>query len=272
MRCGGRAWRWGRHGLGPGWALLLAGVSLVAHAGEWSLKTGQVGSGAGDGAAGSLTLSGTVGQVVADSAGVEADGGLRLQAGRAVHVVPWGRPPVPVGDSVPRVFGERVARVSMATLLANDTDADGDALAWVRIGRAEPAGATVTVEDGIAVYVATAGDMGHGSFEYEVRDVEGNVARGFVTVLETAGGGVETRPNAVRLEADGVDRVFTGIGVPGRRYRVQYTLEAAAPHVWREFEPVAELEAATSGALGLFRHVDRNPGEALRLYRAVLVP
>jgi hypothetical protein len=165
-----------------------------------------------------------------------------------------------------------VTKVRVATLLANDTDADADPVTWVSVGRAQPSGATVTVVGGFAVYVASAGDAGHGSFEYEVTDGQGNVAWGVVTVLETVPGGVRVQPNAVRLEVEGGDRVFTGIGVPGRRYRVQYTLEAAAPYVWRDFEPTADRVAATTGALGLFQYVDRNPAEAHRLYRAVAVP
>ena len=271
MRPCDHGWRWGGLGLFVGLGLLGA-ASSFAQAGELSLTGDLITSGAADAGDGSRMLSGTAGQVVADSEGVEAGIGLRLQAGHEVQVATWNRPPVPGGDSLERWQGERVAKVSLTTLLGNDTDADGDALEWVQAGWAQPTGSTVMVVGNFAVYVAASGDAGHGSFEYEVRDSAGNVSRGFVTVLETARGVVTTRPNAVRLEAEGADRVFTGIGVPGRSYRVQYALEATEPFVWRDFQPLADMEAATSGALGLFRYVDRGPGEALRLYRAVAAP
>jgi len=271
-RCvaGARAWAWVRLGL----CGMLCGAGIGALAGELVLDPLVVSSGGGTATSGSWALEVVVGQPLADSGGTEAlgDAGKRVQVGYLVQATPWNRPPVPGGDSVARPRGNPVTKVRVATLLANDTDADADPLTWVSVGRAQPSGATVTVVDGLAVYVASAGDAGHGSFEYEVTDGQGNVAWGLVTVRETAPGGVGVQPNAVRLEVEGVDRVFTGIGVPGRRYRVQYTLEVAAPYVWRDFDPVADRVAATTGALGLFQYVDRNPVEAQRLYRAVAAP
>ena len=253
---------------------MLCGAALGALAGEMVLDPLVVSAGGGRASSGPLALEVVVGQPLADSGGTEAlgDAGRRLQVGYLVQATPWNRPPVPGGDSVARPRGNPVTKVRVATLLANDTDADADPVALVSVGRAQPSGSTVSVVNGFAVYVASSGDAGHGSFEYEVTDGQGNVAWGLVTVLETVPGGVGVQPNAVRLEMEGEDRVFTGIGVPGRRYRVQYTLEASAPYVWREFEPTADRVAATTGALGLFQYVDRSPGEAHRLYRAVSAP
>ena len=253
---------------------MLCGAGIGALAGELALDPLLVSAGGGKASSGSWTLEASVGQPLADSDGAEAlgDASRRLQAGYLVQATRWNRPPVPGGDSVARPRGNPVTKGLVATLLANDTDADADPLTWVSVGRAQPSGATVSVVNGFAVYVASSGDAGHGSFEYAVTDGQGNVSWGLVTVLETEPGGVGVQPNAVRLEVEGVDRVFTGVGDPGRRYRVQYTLEAAAPYVWRDFDPAADRVAATTGALGLFQYVDRNPAEAQRLYRAVAAP
>lgn len=245
----------------------------LAWGGELSLGHGAIVGGAGSGRVDGWLLEGTAGQVVADSIGTLTAGGDRLQVGYPVQAATWNRPPVVGGDSVDRTKGSRVTRVLITTLMENDTDADGDALRWVGVGGATPAGAEVMVMEGFVVYVAPSGEAGHGSFEYEVEDGEGgHRVKGMVTVMETENLGVGVQPNAVSLKVVGGDRVFTGIGVPGRRYRVQYTTDAGVPYTWREFEPVAEVEAARSGALGVFRVVDRGPLEGLRLYRAVAAP
>lgn len=194
----------------------------------------------------------------------------------ALEAVPVNRPPVASGDAISRAYGNRVTKVRLSDLLANDTDPDGDALRVVAVGQATPTGAEVGVVGGFAVYVAGAGDAGHGSFEYQVSDhAGGHTAWGVVTVMETSGVGLSSgtvRANAVRIEADGGSVTFTGIGLPGRRYRLQYTTSVAEPYVWNELEPVGEAEAATTGAAGLFKVVDVAPGDTLRLYRAVVAP
>lgn len=194
----------------------------------------------------------------------------------ALEVVPVNHVPVVMGDSITRPQGTRVAKVRLADLLANDVDADGDSLGVVSVGNPTPSGASVSLVGNFAVYVAADGEAGHGTFEYEVADgLGGHTAWGAVTVFETvrgAGGLAVTRPNAVRVVVDGGNRVFTGIGVPGRRYRVQYTTSESEPYAWKDFDPVAEVEASTTGMLGTFRHVDRGPSDGLRLYRAIGLP
>lgn len=194
----------------------------------------------------------------------------------ALEAVPVNRPPVAGGDAISRAHGNRVTKVRLADLLANDTDPDGDALRVVAVGQATPTGAEVGVVGGFAVYVAAAGDAGHGSFEYQVSDeAGGHSAWGVVTVMETSGLGLgigTVRANAVRIESDGGSVTFTGIGLPGKRYRLQYTTSVAEPYVWNELEAAGEAEAATTGAAGIFKVVDVAPGDALRLYRAVVAP
>ena len=253
------------------WAMLAAGG--VCLAGELGLTPVVIPGGGGASGVDALQMEAVVGQVLADSGGTEAAPGTRVQVGYLVQAVSWNRPPVAGGDSVNRPKGNRVAKIRLADLLSNDTDADGDLITFLGLGAAQPSGATVSLVGGFAVYVAPAGDSGHGSFEYEITDgQEGHRVKGVVSVMETSGGSVVTQPNAVALEVDGLDRVFRGIGVPGRRYRVQYTTSVGAPYQWNEFDPVAEVRAATSGALGVFRYVDRAPGDGLRLYRAVVAP
>lgn len=77
MRGAGRASRWvGRVAGLVGWLLACA---LAAHAGELSSAGGVVATGTVRASSGTWTLSGTVGQVVADSSGASAGTGRRLQ-------------------------------------------------------------------------------------------------------------------------------------------------------------------------------------------------
>lgn len=254
------------------------GMALVAWAGKClagGLGLDPVAFPAGGGASSvdALQMEAVVGQVVADSSGAEAAPGTRLQVGYLIQATPWNRPPVAGGNSIHRPMGTRAAKIRLADLMLNDTDADGDPLTLLGVGAAQPAGATVALGGGFVVYVAPAGDSGHGSFEYEISDgAGGHRVRGLVSVMETSGGRVVEQPNAVSVAAEGWDRVFVGIGVPGRRYRVQYATGLGAPYPWHDFDPVAEVETATHGALGVFRYVDRAPADGLRLYRAVVTP
>jgi hypothetical protein len=57
--------------------------------------------------------------------------------------------------------------------------------------------------------------------------------------------------------------------VPGRTYGVQYTTQSSPPYTWNELPGPVNLVAPASGVLS---HIDVNPAEPLRLYRAVLRP
>ena len=79
-----------------------------------------------------------------------------------------------------------------STLLANDTDADGDALSVVSVSGALPQGATVELFDGDITYTvsANAGDAADESFQYEVSDgLGGHRVSGTVRIKTIEGGG-----------------------------------------------------------------------------------
>ena len=77
-----------------------------------------------------------------------------------------------------------------STLLANDTDADGDALAL--IGLTQPSNGFVSLNpDGTIVYIPTTGFVGLDSFTYTVSDPSGAQATGLVVIdVTTADGSV----------------------------------------------------------------------------------
>ena len=83
-------------------------------------------------------------------------------------------------------------------VLANDTDADGDALRIVSVG--VPLHGVVTFTDGVVCYVPDYGYEGMDSFPYTIEDGQGgtDTAMVYITVLPSPG-----IPNAVELLEDG---------------------------------------------------------------------
>lgn len=177
-------------------------------------------------------------------------------------------PPTPGGDDLARPATTRVSKVLQSVLLSNDTDLDNNPLTITAVGNALPAGATVALSGNFVVYTAPAADAGDGSFEYTVSDGPGGrTTTGHVVVHQVAPTG--SGPNTARIVKAGSDVVLTFIGVPGRNYRLQYTISGSPPYVWNDFSPVVTLRAPDSG---VFTSTDINPPNPLRLYRAVLNP
>jgi hypothetical protein len=192
--------------------------------------------------------------------------GLTYDQVVTVTVTDVNEAPVAVVDPLFRPDTTRVVRVLKSTLLANDTDADSDPLSLIAVGNPLPAGATVQLLGNFVIYVAPANDAGDGSFTYTLSDGPGgHEVTGTVTVTEqdpTANAG----PNAAQIRAIGDDVVLAFIGVPGRRYRIQYATTLTPPIDWTEFSPGA---IHTAGSNGVFNHTDVAPGDGSRFYRAI---
>lgn len=174
--------------------------------------------------------------------------------------------PLAVGDVLNRASNTDTAKVLVTSLLANDTDADGDALELVAVGNPQPAGATVSRLGNWVIYTSPGPLAGNGSFDYGLSDGPGgHTVVGTVTVVQVApgtGGG----PNVATISVNGGDFLLTFLGVPGQVYRVQYAAGPSAAPSWREFNPPAVHTAAPNG---VFVHRDVAPAETTCLYRAV---
>jgi hypothetical protein len=173
--------------------------------------------------------------------------------------------PIANGENLNRPGTTRVTKVLVSTLLGNDSDPDGDSVTLTAVGNALPAGATVELVGNFAVYTAPASNSGNGSFTYTLSDgaLTGTAT---VTVTETTGPGA-SGPNSASATAVGADIALKFLGVPGRTYGVQYTTQSSPPYTWNELPGPVNLVAPASGVLS---HIDVNPAEPLRLYRAVL--
>jgi VCBS repeat-containing protein len=97
-----------------------------------------------------------------------------------INIVPVNDAPVAGDDSVGTDEDVPVT-VPASSLLANDTDVDGDGLALASVGNAVN-GSTVLNGDGSAVFTPSANFNGTGSFEYTVSDGHGGTDTAIVTV------------------------------------------------------------------------------------------
>ncbi len=257
------------------WAGLTgAGLALLsAQAATYTVDRAKIAGGGGAGAGGPFTLNGTAGQ--ADAHEVRTSGGFNVVGGL------WARPRMAVSNRLPVAGSDLVARLSdslhakvpVATLLGNDVDPDGDPLSLLAVTEALPAGASVVVLGPWVIYTAPAVDAGAGSFRYTLADGPGgHMADGFVLVSVASAPEPGGAPNPVAVTSSGGSFSVSFLGVPGYRYRVQFSNSISAPYVCQDFDPAAVYTAPDTGTVGVFRHTDSEPSGLLRLYRAVPEP
>ena len=140
--------------------------------------------------------------VVTDTSGLTDTATVTITVGGGA---PANTPPVAVDDDFATSQGVLVS----GSVLANDTDADGDALtASLDLG---PANGTATVAaDGTFTYTPDAGFVGIDDFFYAIDDGNGGTDTAVVTIT-VAGAGVNTPPVAV----DDVATTTEGVLVAG---------------------------------------------------------
>jgi hypothetical protein len=101
-----------------------------------------------------------------------------------ITITPVNDPPVAANDGFVAIAGVQ----TQLNVLANDTDADGqaDLVAAVNVTQPIPAGATVTVVNGLPLFTATA--AGTFTFTYQARDAAGVTSANTATVTVTVAG------------------------------------------------------------------------------------
>lgn len=194
--------------------------------------------------------------------------GLHIEKAFVISIADVDEPPVVGADSVNRGTNTRVARVLANSLLANDSDPEGQAVAITAVGSAAPEGATVAMLGNFVVYTAPANTSGHGSFNYTI-SAGAQTTTGTVAIVEVDPATGEASAAAASISHDATGYVLRFIGVPGRSYTVQYTSDAGPIYTWNDFDPVAAYIAANNG---VFTYTDANPPGPMRLYRAISSP
>ncbi|MYK46826.1 MAG: hypothetical protein F4029_11435, partial [Gammaproteobacteria bacterium] len=132
--------------------------------------------------------------------------------------------PAPTTNRAPSASNDTATTTEAAAVaidvLANDTDADGDALTVASV--VQPANGTAAIQsDGSVAYTPNAGFTGQDSFSYAVTD---GVAQSTATVTVT----VDKTPFAV-YDPDTHTITVTISGLQGDRYEVEETINGGTP-------------------------------------------
>ena len=168
-------------------------------------------------------------------------------------------PPVAGADTIER-YATQGVKVRLSTLLANDSDADGDTLTITVSGTSGNAG-TITVSGDWATYTPAPEFTGVDTFTYTIADGRGAVVTGTVTV--NIKDDVAPGQNLTITDLGGGSYRIRGSGIPGRTYRLQFT-DTLTPADW-QLLPGATVTADVSG---VFEFIDTT-GSATRYYRSV---
>jgi len=164
-------------------------------------------------------------------------------------------PPVANNDTVER-YPTQSVKVRLSTLLANDSDADGDTLG-ITVSPLSANGGSVVVSGDWVIYTPANGFTNVDSFTYNISDGRGGVATGTVTVAIKT----DTFPSAnlaITPLGNNMYRI-DGSGIPGRSYRLQYS---GMDLNWED------LTNVTADSIGVFQYIDTST-ETMRLYRTV---
>lgn len=166
--------------------------------------------------------------------------------------------PVAGADTISR-YPTQPVKVAVATLLANDSDIDGDTVAFVSAGPA--AHGTVSVSGGMVFYTPTAGWLTGDSFTYSINDGHGGAATGTVTVAIASDNAQGQNIAKLELQPNGSMKV-TFNGILGTSYHIQ-SCDNLAAGSWTNRATV------TADSLGRFEFTDPGPLPPQRFYRCV---
>ncbi len=168
-------------------------------------------------------------------------------------------PPVAGDDTIYR-NPALSTKVRLSTLLASDSDADGDTLN-ITVSSVSASNATITVSGGWVFYTPPAGFTNADSFTYTVNDGYGGSATGTVTVALQA----DNNPsqNLVITSLGNNMYQIDGNGIPGYTYRLQSS-DTSSPFTWQDLAG----GSLTADSTGKFQYIDTTT-EPMRFYRTV---
>ena len=148
-------------------------------------------------------------------------------------------PPVAVADSLSWGKGTSSKNISIASLLANDTDADSDTITLISVDAASANGVTLTTN---ATYVQYTGALtNNDSFQYTISDGYGGTATALVSI--TATNTASAPSGSISVNNGPVTTVF--FGITGDSYVVQRNTNLTTG-VW---VPISTNTVPASGAI-----------------------
>jgi len=167
-------------------------------------------------------------------------------------------PPVVGADAIVRDPASGV-KVSIATLLSNDTDADADLISFLGASATSANGGAVVSDSGWIFYTPSPGDTNPDTFTYTISDGLAAPVTGLVTVNVVGDNGPSANLTITNL-SNGL-YVIRGDGIPDRAYRIQYADQPQSTD-WQT------LGTAAADPYGIFEFTDTN-GSSQRFYRSV---
>ena len=168
--------------------------------------------------------------------------------------------PVTGPDTIVR-FGTNDVKVSIQTLLKNDSDADGDALQFLRPSQIGTNGGLVTIMGDWIDYTPPPGSTNSDMYTYTISDGRGTPVTGNVVVLAVPD--LLPSPNLkIALQPDGSCLLMFD-AIPGLQYRIEYCENINAP-LW------ITLRSVTADSTGVIQLLDTLPPDSpARYYRTV---
>lgn len=167
-------------------------------------------------------------------------------------------PPAAGADMMMR-YPSDATKVLVGTLLANDSDADGNAFQLVSVSATSAYGATITRDGDWIHYTPAAGFTNDDSFTYTIEDSYHAQAVATVTVLATTE--AVPSPNLLLSELPDGSFLLKFDGIPGKTYRIQYSETLPT---W------ADLGSTVADDVGMFNYTDTPPaGTPRRFYRSI---
>jgi len=170
-------------------------------------------------------------------------------------------PPVADTDTVER-YPTSSIKIPVTTLLAGDTDPDGNTPLSVMSVTASGSGAIVTLS-GTRVFYNPNGHLTGDSFTYVLKDSLGATSIGTVNVNiinDTAPS--QNITSGPTFPGNGT-AVLVGAGIPGRTYRVQIAT-SGSPMTWSNYDTTT-----ADPTNGVMNYIDPGPLPPSRLYRFV---
>ena len=239
-----------------GHAVVLLLTPFLLGAADYRLDWDVVATGGGTSGNTTYLSRDTVGQ---PAVGVSSVGAYLLEDGFWPGM---NTAPLPVPDTLIRSTN-RTAKVRLATVLANDTDPDGDVFTLSSLDAVTAQGGVVTLEEGWIRYVPPAGFNDVDTFHYVLADAEGNRSTNTVTI-QMAGPDEGQTQNIIAIASlpDG-HKLVSFVGIAMRIYTIQWKADLSDP----QWQTLATLAA---DARGLFEYEDpTEPIPSQRFYRAV---
>ncbi|MBI5383957.1 MAG: Ig-like domain repeat protein [Verrucomicrobia bacterium] len=168
--------------------------------------------------------------------------------------------PVAGADTIERSLTNG-SKVLVSLLLANDSDADGDALQLLAVSATSANGGAVTRNGDWVFYTPPAGFTNQDSFTYTIAESHGAQATG--TVIVAIKVDPEPSPNLRITDLSDGSYLLRFDGIPGKTYRIEYTDDLSL-QTWQP------LGSGTANPFGAFEFRDAPPnGLPHRFYRSV---